>query len=71
MATLVRATADAFEAGYPDASISVEARTSREAMAALFAEPEYVRLIQPDEQYLSDPAAVRWIVCESPNRVIG
>jgi phosphate transport system substrate-binding protein len=37
VATLVRATADAFEAGYPDASISVEARTSREAMADVFA----------------------------------
>jgi phosphate transport system substrate-binding protein len=37
VATLVRATADGFEAGYPDASISVEARTSREAMADVFA----------------------------------
>ncbi len=37
VATLVRATADAFEAGYPSASISVEARTSREAMADVFA----------------------------------
>ena len=37
VATLVRATADAFEAGYPSASISVETRTSREAMADVFA----------------------------------
>jgi phosphate transport system substrate-binding protein len=37
VATLVRATAEAFEAGYPDASISVVARTSREAMADVFA----------------------------------
>jgi phosphate transport system substrate-binding protein len=37
VATLVRATADAFEAGYPGSSISVEARTSREAMADVFA----------------------------------
>jgi len=36
VATLVRATADAFEAGYPDARIAVEARTSREAMADVF-----------------------------------
>jgi len=37
VATLVRATADAFVAGYPDARIVVEARTSREAMADVFA----------------------------------
>ena len=37
VATLVRATADAFEAGYPSASITVETRTSREAMADVFA----------------------------------
>ena len=37
VATLVRATAEAFEAGYPAATISVEARTSREAMADVFA----------------------------------
>ena len=37
VATLVRATADAFVAAYPDARITVEARTSREAMADVFA----------------------------------
>ena len=37
VATLVRATADAFVAAYPDATITVEARTSREAMADVFA----------------------------------
>lgn len=37
VATLVRATADAFMRGYPEARIVVEARTSREAMADVFA----------------------------------
>ena len=37
VATLVRATAKAFEAGYPAARITVEARNSREAMADVFA----------------------------------
>ncbi len=37
VATLVRATTDAFVAGYPDARFVVAARTSREAMADVFA----------------------------------
>lgn len=51
--------------------VAIARYASMDAMNALFTEPDYRRLIQPDEEYLSDPAAVRWILCESPNRVIG
>jgi hypothetical protein len=51
--------------------VAVAQYADRAAMDALFAEPDYRRLLQPDEEYLSDPAAVRWILCERVNRVIG
>lgn len=44
---------------------------SREAMAALFAEPEYLERIRPDEERLSDAARNVWIVCEDEHDVIG
>lgn len=50
--------------------VAIARYASRASMDALFAEPDYRRVLLPDEQYLSDPAAVRWIVCESPNHVI-
>lgn len=51
--------------------VAIARYASPAAMQALFSEPEYRRLIQPDENYLSDPATVQWILCEAPNRVIG
>ncbi len=44
---------------------------SRAAMEALFAEPEYLERIRPDEEQLSDAARNVWIVCEDEHAVIG
>lgn len=57
------------EDGYDGVAIAWYA--SREAMEAVFAEPEYLEKIQPDEQRLSDPERNVWIVCEDEHTVIG
>jgi uncharacterized protein (TIGR02118 family) len=44
---------------------------SRAEMEALFAEPDYLELIRPDEERLSDAARNVWIVCEEENLVLG
>ena len=44
---------------------------SREAMEALFREPEYLERIRPDEERLSDAARNLWLVCEDEHVVIG
>ncbi|MEZ4331789.1 MAG: EthD domain-containing protein [Myxococcota bacterium] len=44
---------------------------SRAAMEALFAEPEYLEKIRPDEDRLSDASRNVWIVCEDEHAVIG
>jgi len=51
--------------------VAIARYASPESMQALFSEPAYRRLIQPDEEYLSDPRELRWILSERPNRVIG
>jgi uncharacterized protein (TIGR02118 family) len=43
---------------------------SREDMEALFAEPEYLEKIQPDEAYLSDAARNVWIVTDEEHVVV-
>jgi phosphate transport system substrate-binding protein len=57
VATLVRATADAFEAGYPAATISVVARTSREAMADVFANRADLAVIGREIELIERQAA--------------
>lgn len=44
---------------------------SRAAMEALFAEPEYLARIRPDEERLSDASRNVWIVSEEEHRVLG
>jgi len=51
--------------------VAVAQYASRADMEALFAEPDYLRILRPDEEYLSDPAAVRWILCDDIHRVLG
>lgn len=57
VATLVRATADAFVAGYPDARIVVEARNSREAMADVFADRADLAVIGREIESIERQAA--------------
>ena len=51
--------------------VAIAQYSSRKDMEALFAEPEYHTLLRPDEEYLTDPAQVRWILCENIHRVLG
>jgi len=44
---------------------------SRTEMEALFAEPEYLARIRPDEARLSDVSRNVWIVCEEEHEVVG
>ena len=44
---------------------------NREAMEALFSEPQYLERIRPDEERLSDPSRNLWIVCDEERVVIG
>jgi len=51
--------------------VAIAQYASRADMEALFNEPDYHALLRPDEEYLSDPAAVRWIISEKIHRVLG
>ncbi len=57
VATLVRATANGFVAGYPAASITVEARLSREAMADVFANRADLAVIGREIEQIERQAA--------------
>ncbi len=50
--------------------VAIAQYNSRQDMDALFTEPEYHALLRPDEEYLTDPSAVRWILCENINHVL-
>lgn len=61
-----------YERGEPDwDGVAIAWYADQAAMDALFQEPDYLALIAPDEQYLSDPKATQWILCHEERRVIG
>lgn len=51
--------------------IAVAQHTSLADLQALANEPEYSRLLRPDEDYLVDRESVQWLLCENIHRVIG
>ena len=65
-------SADDYARGETDYDgVAIACYRSREDMEALFAEPDYLEKIRPDEERLSDAAANVWIVSDDEHVVIG
>lgn len=64
--------ASAYQQGEPIwDGVAIARYESQQAMDRLFNSPEYQRLLRPDEEKLTDPATVNWLICDNPNKVIG
>lgn len=66
-----RALAD-YERGEPDwDGVAIAWYRDQASMQALFAEPEYLEKIAPDERYLSDPERTQFILCDEERQIVG